>query len=295
MDQITYIPVKDLKPYKNNPRKNAGAVDAVAASIKEFGFRSPIIIADDNTIINGHTRYKAAKKLGLTEAPCVRISDLTEEQIREYRLIDNKTSELSKWDEDLLGIELDGLDFGALEFDFDFTGDLKKRKGWEETKKLCDLKDRVAIRKAMNAYYQSMFKTGKEGKPLTEIKTEEFVHFFAQTAIDFVRRALGDNLSESGWCLMTTPRRRHGTGFHFATAVCKEIAEELQIPFYQDAITCRNRTRIDPDFEVNEYPKEKNVLMYDDIITTGSTLSASRDILISAGYTVWSLISIDNH
>lgn len=114
--------LKDIKPYEKNPRKNDSAVDAVANSIKEFGFRVPVVIDKDNVIVCGHTRYKAAKKLGLDKVPCVVADDLTEEQIKAYRLADNKVSELSEWDIDLLGEELDGIfDIDMSDFGFDLS------------------------------------------------------------------------------------------------------------------------------------------------------------------------------
>ena len=114
--------LKDIKPYEKNPRKNDSAVDAVANSIREFGFKNPIVIDGNNVIICGHTRYKAAKKLGLDSVPCVVASDLTEEQIKAYRLADNKVSELAEWDIDLLGEELDGIfDIDMSDFGFDMT------------------------------------------------------------------------------------------------------------------------------------------------------------------------------
>ena len=90
--------INELHPYKNNPRKNDGAVYAVMESIKEFGFKVPIVIDKNNEIVAGHTRYKAAKKLGIKSVPCIIADDLTEEQITAYRLVDNKTQELSNWD-----------------------------------------------------------------------------------------------------------------------------------------------------------------------------------------------------
>lgn len=90
--------LNELHPYKNNPRKNDGAVDAVMESIKEFGFRVPIVIDKNDEIVAGHTRYKAAKKLGIKSVPCIIADDLTDEQIAAYRLVDNKTQELSNWD-----------------------------------------------------------------------------------------------------------------------------------------------------------------------------------------------------
>lgn len=95
-----------LKPYPNNPRKNDKAVDAVAASIREFGFKVPIITDKDGVIIAGHTRLKAAEKLGLETVPVIVASDLTEEQAKALRLADNKTAELAEWDPDLLLKEL---------------------------------------------------------------------------------------------------------------------------------------------------------------------------------------------
>ena len=90
--------LNELHPYKNNPRKNDGAVDAVMESIKEFGFKVPIVIDRNDEIVAGHTRYKAAKKLGIKTVPCIIADDLTDEQITAYRLVDNKTQELSNWD-----------------------------------------------------------------------------------------------------------------------------------------------------------------------------------------------------
>ena len=294
--EIVYLPVKDLKPYKNNPRKiNAEAVDACCQAITDVGFRRPIDVRPDMTVINGHTRLRAAKKLGLTEVPCIICTDLDEQKIRKWRIEDNKTGEFSRWDADKLQVELEDLDFGDEFFAFDFDGDLKKRNAWEESKKLCDLKDKVAVRKACGAYYHSLFRTGKTGRPLDEIKNKGNIYMFADTALEYIRAELGENLSESDWCIMTTPRRRHAEGFHFSSAICQIMAKALDIPFYMDAITCASKQRVNPQFEQQIQPEERNVLLYDDILTTGSTFKASRDLLLEAGYTVYSLISIDNH
>jgi len=111
--------VNDLIPYINNPRINDKAVDKVAASIKEFGFKNPIIIDKGNVIIAGHTRLKAAKKLGLEEIPTIKAEDLTDEQVKAYRLVDNKTGEFADWDLDLLEQELDELEMDMEEFGFE--------------------------------------------------------------------------------------------------------------------------------------------------------------------------------
>lgn len=106
---IINIALKDLKPYENNPRKNDDAVKYVAESIKEFGFKVPIVIDKNNVIVAGHTRYKAAKKLKMSEVPCIIADDLTDEQIKAFRLADNKVAEKAEWDFDLLNTELDDI------------------------------------------------------------------------------------------------------------------------------------------------------------------------------------------
>ena len=111
---------KELVPYDKNPRDNDKAVDAVANSIKAYGFKVPIVIDRNNVIVTGHTRLKAANKLGLDEVPCIVADDLSDEQIRQFRIVDNKTSELSDWNFDLLREELLALDdVDMVQFGFD--------------------------------------------------------------------------------------------------------------------------------------------------------------------------------
>src|SRR5574344_419966 len=115
--QIINMKVSEIHPYEKNPRFNDGAVDAVAASIKEFGFKNPIIVDKDNVIIAGHTRLLSAKKLGLTEVPVVIAADLTPEQVQAYRIADNKTGEIAEWHYELLPLEIKELQ----EADFDLS------------------------------------------------------------------------------------------------------------------------------------------------------------------------------
>jgi DNA modification methylase len=107
---IIFKKVDELIPYVNNPRKNDNAVDKVASSIKNYGFKVPIIVDSKNEIIAGHTRLKAAKKLKLKEVPCIIADDLNEQQIKAFRIADNKVGEFAEWDNELLKIELEGLD-----------------------------------------------------------------------------------------------------------------------------------------------------------------------------------------
>ena len=125
--QIVNKNITEIKEYENNPRNNDGAVDYVANSIKEFGFKVPIVIDKNNVIVAGHTRYKASKLLGITEIPCIIADDLTEEQIKAYRLVDNKSAEYATWDMALLNMELESLqDFDMELFDFNIESDLKE-------------------------------------------------------------------------------------------------------------------------------------------------------------------------
>lgn len=117
---ILEIELTELIPYENNPRNNEEAVEPVANSIKTFGFKVPIVVDKNNVIIAGHTRYKAAKKLGLEKVPCIVADDLTDEQVKAFRLADNKVGELATWDLELLNIELENImDIDMSEFSFD--------------------------------------------------------------------------------------------------------------------------------------------------------------------------------
>ncbi len=124
MLNVELRPLADIKPYDKNPRQNDAAVDAVAESIRRFGFRQPIVVDEAGVIVCGHTRWKAAQKLGLAEVPVHVARDLTPEQIRAYRIADNKTAELAEWNLELLPIELAelqgaGIDWSLLGFDSD--------------------------------------------------------------------------------------------------------------------------------------------------------------------------------
>src|SRR5215510_11677470 len=118
--KVDMRPIDSIRPYENNPRLNDAAVDAVAASIREFGFRQPIVVDEAGVIIVGHTRYKAALKLRLTEVPVHVAVGLTEAQAKAYRIADNQTAQLSGWDCDLLPDEL--LALQEVGFDLDLTG-----------------------------------------------------------------------------------------------------------------------------------------------------------------------------
>lgn len=132
--EIKYIPIDEIKPYKNNPRLNQEAIPYVMNSIKEFGFKNPIILDKNNIIVAGHTRLESAKRLDMKEVPVIYADDLTEEQIKAFRLADNKVAEKSMWDYSKLDEELDSI----LDIDmslFDFVND---DINWDDVEELTD-------------------------------------------------------------------------------------------------------------------------------------------------------------
>lgn len=141
--EIVNKKIEELTPYKNNPRKNDDAVEYVANSIKEFGFKVPIVIDKNNEIVAGHTRLKAAKKLGLKEVPCIIADDLNEEQIKAFRLADNKVSELAEWNLDLLDDELEDIDIDMSEFGFDINEDEEETDVEDDEEDLFDDIDKL--------------------------------------------------------------------------------------------------------------------------------------------------------
>jgi site-specific DNA-methyltransferase (adenine-specific) len=125
--KIEEIKLADITPYEKNPRKNDNAVDYVAESIQKFGFKVPLVIDTNGVIVTGHTRYKAAQKLGMKTVPCIRATDLTPEQIKAFRLADNKVAEFASWDFTLLQEELqelEGMNFDLTNLGFDKPADI---------------------------------------------------------------------------------------------------------------------------------------------------------------------------
>lgn len=130
--QLVAKKLSEIRPYERNPRRNDPAVDSVMESIRQCSYIAPIIVDEDGVILAGHTRYKALKKLKRKEAEVIVKEGLTEEQKRKYRLLDNKTAELSDWEQELLPGEFEGLDFGDLELDWGIKADEEGQQGEEK-------------------------------------------------------------------------------------------------------------------------------------------------------------------
>lgn len=192
--KIKQVPVGDLKPYDNNPRFNDDAVEYVANSIREFGFKVPIVIDKNNVVVTGHTRLKAALELGLEEVPCIVADDLTNEQVKAFRLADNKVSELANWDYDKLDLEindiidLDMVDFGfELELDDAIAEEDEAIRGNERFRTDDAYNLRFNDIKKTDGWYQMPTLTKTEHIPrdligfnymLTSNKTDCGIHFF---------------------------------------------------------------------------------------------------------------------
>ena len=151
---ITQKTLDELIPYANNPRDNDDAVDYVAESIKEFGFKVPIIIDKDNVIVAGHTRYKACEKLGINEVPCIIADDLTEEQIKAFRLADNKVAEIATWDFEKLELELSTLEMDMELFGFESYED-------DEPQEVAEDDYEVEVPAEPTAKYGDVYQLGK--------------------------------------------------------------------------------------------------------------------------------------
>lgn len=156
---------------------------------------------------------------------------------------------------------------------------------------LCDLQPRTALHQLGSIVYFSQYKRTKHGTPFSEIKqSTEIAHEFAEAASNFLLRLVNNT---EDWAIITTPRRRHSQGFHFATEVCRMIADQIGITFYENAVQCINRNRLAPEFHLLRPISERNIIVYDDIITTGSTLTATAELLSDRDF-VLNLIGINN-
>ena len=117
---------------------------------------------------------------------------------------------------------------------------------------------------------------------------------FADNLVYYLSGYFGGRLSSGDWCLVTTPRRRHRDGFHFSTEICRAASEALRIPFWEGIVTAHGRGRINAKFELKEDPKERNVILYDDVMTTGITMRETRRLLTEKGHVVLSIVAIRN-
>lgn len=176
----------------------------------------------------------------------------------------------------------------------------KERKAWKEVQQAearCDFapnKVRISYRNPEFGIV-SLWKKSIYGRTLTDIKGDpEMVEFFAVNTLKLIRQILGHSLSSGDWCIVTSPKRRHKTK-NFATMISARLAELLSIPFYEDLAECHSKHRVGAVFTFGtEPPKERNVIVYDDFVTTGATMISMRNLLLPLGYNLFFLTSISN-
>lgn len=172
---------------------------------------------------------------------------------------------------------------------------VQSRKGWDKSLEArCNFDYRPRITRRAGVWFLSLWQKSLMGRTLTEIKSDpaEIPHF-AVAVSDFLLELLGSSMASGHWCICTTPKRRHKER-NFATLVSMDIAERLHIPFYEDVAFCRNRQRINAVFDLNVLPAEPNIIVFDDFVTTGSTLGTMHRLLSPLGKNLLFITGINN-
>ena len=171
----------------------------------------------------------------------------------------------------------------------------KKRKGWDKSVEArCDFTPKPRLTRRSGLFFLSYWQKSIYGRTLTEIKADDsMVPFFAETITNLISEILGDHLQSGGYCIITTPKRRHKV-LNFATRISISIAEKLGIPFYEDVCSCRTKQRVGAIFDVNIVPKEQNIICFDDFVTTGQTLQAMQRALAPYNKNIVFITGINN-
>ena len=171
----------------------------------------------------------------------------------------------------------------------------KKRKGWDKSVEArCDFTPKPRLTHRSGLFFLSYWQKSIYGRTLTEIKADDsMVPFFAETISNLISEILGDHLQSGGYCIITTPKRRHKV-LNFATRISISIAEKLGIPFYEDVCSCRTKQRVGAIFDVNIVPKEQNIICFDDFVTTGQTLQAMQRALAPYNKNIVFITGINN-
>ena len=157
----------------------------------------------------------------------------------------------------------------------------QKRHAWDKSVEArCDFSRKVRITRRGDVFFISLWQKSLYGRTLTDIKGDDtMVDFFAENIAPLIKEVLGYTLANGDWCIVTTPKRRHKVK-NFATRISECIATQLGIPFYEDVAFCHSKKRIGAVFSLNVLPKENNCIVFDDFVTTGSTLKAMRTLLL---------------
>ena len=161
---------------------------------------------------------------------------------------------------------------------------VNKRRSWDKTVEArCDFTYKLSLTRRSDVDFISIWKKSVYGRTLTDIKSDPaMVEFFAESITPVISETLGYHLAGGSWAVCTSPKRRHREK-NFATLISERIAASLGIPFYEDVALCHSKQRVNAVFELNNLPRESNIIVFDDFVTTGQTLAAMKRLLVSLG------------
>ena len=171
----------------------------------------------------------------------------------------------------------------------------RKRKAWDKSVEArCDFQRKVRLTRRAGVFFISIWQKSLYGRTLTEIKEDDsMVDVFAANTAELIRLVVGRCLDLGGWAVCTTPRRRHKMR-NFASLIAEKLADSLSLPFYDNAALCRSKQRVGAVFSANNIPMERNVLLFDDFVTTGSTIGSMYRLLAEHGKNVLIFTGINN-
>jgi len=172
---------------------------------------------------------------------------------------------------------------------------VNKRKSWDKTVEArCDFTYKLSLTRRSDVNFISIWKKSIYGRTLTDIKGDpDMVTFFAENITPVISETLGYHLADGSWAICTSPKRRHREK-NFATLISERIAASLGIPFYEDVALCHSKQRVNAVFELNNLPKESNIIVFDDFVTTGMTIAGMKKLLSSLGKNVVFFSCINN-
>ena len=172
---------------------------------------------------------------------------------------------------------------------------VQQRKSWDKsTEARCDFSYRLRLTRRSDINFISIWQKTVYGRTLTDIKGDpDMVAFFADSISPVIKEMLGYHLKDGNWCICTSPKRRHKVK-NFATLISERLGQMLEIPFYEDVAFCHTKQRVNAVFELNVLPKEPNIIVYDDFVTTGQTLAAMKKLLHAQGKNLFFTTSVNN-
>ena len=172
---------------------------------------------------------------------------------------------------------------------------VQQRKAWDKsTEARCDFSYKLRLTRRSNVNFISIWQKSLYGRTLTDIKGDpDMVEFFAESICPVIKEILGYHLKEGNWCICTSPKRRHKVK-NFATLISERLGQMLEIPFYEDVAFCHTKQRVNAVFELNVLPKEPNIIVFDDFVTTGQTLAAMKKLLNSLGFNTVYFTCVNN-